>query len=275
MNIKHLRLAATFLTILPLSPREKASAEDWQAAIKYFPLVGLIFSAANIILLLFFKYSSGLSSKHILFALGITLLSLFISGGLHLDGLADSADGLAAAKPSHAETREVMRDSRVGAYGAMVIAVLLISKIACLAELDLLGRFPTLIALLILVPVLVRCSVITVMCKQQRDESEHTSKVSALMSGYDTKELMRYMWLILTGTIVLAGLLETIAEGFEFLNFIGHLFSLFGFSILQLALSYQASFMLGRRLYGHSGDSLGAGMEISELVGFLLIALVA
>ncbi len=272
-NLKYFRLAASFLTMLPVAPKEIASDEDWAEVIKYFPWVGFIFAALNTTILLFFRFYPGISSKPILFAFVLAFANLLVSGGLHLDGLADSADGIAASKGNHAETRTVMRDSRVGAFGAIAVATLVIAKVACLAEVDLMTDFYGLMAMLILVPIVVRSSVVVVMCKQTMDHSEQVSKVSALMGGFDKKLAMQEVWKARALGVLVSSLIAMFATKFGAFEFIEAGFSLIIFVFLLMVLSYQASLYLARKLYGHSGDSLGAGMEVTEAVGFLLIAL--
>ncbi len=259
--------------MLPIAPREIASDKDWAEVVRFFPWVGFIYAALNTALLLFFRFYPGISSKPILFAFILTLANLLVSGGLHLDGLADSADGIAAARGNHAETRTVMRDSRVGAFGAIAVAILLIAKISCLTEVDLLTDFYGLVAMLILVPVVVRGSVVVVMCKQTMDSSEHTSKVSALMSGFNKAEAMKQVWLARGAALFISSVIAMLATKLGVFEFIEALFSLIFFVFLLSLLSYQINYYLARKLYGHSGDSLGAGMEITEAIGFLLIAL--
>ncbi len=223
------------MTMLPVAPKAIATGKDWKEVIKYFPWVGFIFAAANTALILVFRQVPGLSSKPLLFAFAITFINLIISGGLHLDGLADSADGLAANKPSHTETREVMRDSRVGAFGAIAIAIVLIAKICFLAEADLLSNFSKLIAMLILVPIITRSSVVIVMSKQARDNSEHISKVSDLMSDFDKKSALRHSYIAAISGLIITSLIET---------FIGHenstdsIFDLGFFALMLLTLTY-------------------------------------
>lgn len=272
-HFKYFRLATSFLTMLPVAPREIASDEDWAEVVKYFPWVGFIYAGLNTALLLVFRFYPGISSKPILFAFILVLANLLVSGGLHLDGLADSADGIAASKGNHAETRTVMRDSRVGAFGAIAASTLLIAKVSLLAEVDLMTDFYGLMAMLILVPLVVRCSVVIVMCKQKMDSSEHTSKVSALMGGFDKKLAMKEVWLSLGAGLVISSTIAMFAEKLGILEFIGAAFSLIIFVFILLFLSLQANLYLARKLYGHSGDSLGAGMEVTEALGFLLIAL--
>ena len=115
--MKHLQLALSYLSILPIAPKEPVADHDWSRSVKYFSLAGLVFGFAN--LGVFYL----LPKEQWLIALAITLTGIFLSGGLHLDGLADSFDGIACGKKTPEEIKAVMSDSRVGAFGAMSICI--------------------------------------------------------------------------------------------------------------------------------------------------------
>jgi len=238
------------MTLLPVAPKENASEEDWKEIIKYFPFVGSIFAAANIGLVWAFNNHESLSHKTWLLALAIVLVNLFISGGLHLDGLMDSFDGIAASKPNREECRAVMRDSRSGAFGVMAALSLLLSKVICLAEANIDSHH--ILLPIALVPIISRINVVLVMAFQKNDGELLESKVSSLLAQFDKAPAL------------------TIAVVFMALALI----SASAFSSVLLISSYLAALWLGSKLYGHSGDSLGASIEISEALGFLLICFI-
>ncbi len=121
-----------FLTILPFPWwRGQDEGADLRASIAYFPAIGL---AAGIAIGLFGALLACVFPPSVTAALGLALLAA-VSGGLHLDGFADSADGLFSPGRSRERALEVMRDSRVGAHGAMGLVFLLLVKYACLASL--------------------------------------------------------------------------------------------------------------------------------------------
>ncbi|MDD2271983.1 MAG: adenosylcobinamide-GDP ribazoletransferase [Desulfuromonadaceae bacterium] len=117
-----LLIAFQFLTIIPLPFRFQCEKEDLGRSTAFFPVAG--FALGGVLLLadrlLFFWVARPLCD-----ALLITLLAL-ITGALHLDGLADVCDGL-AARGSRERFLAVMKDSQVGAVGAvgLVLGILL------------------------------------------------------------------------------------------------------------------------------------------------------
>jgi adenosylcobinamide-GDP ribazoletransferase len=136
--MKHLISAFQFLTILPLG---KSRALDAPKTITYFPIVGL---AIGLILVLG-DYLFFLAWPRTIASLLDILLLAILSGGLHLDGLGDTADGLLSHK-SRDEVLRIMKDSRIGVMGLLAITFVLSIKWAGLQGL---GKHRTLSLLII------------------------------------------------------------------------------------------------------------------------------
>ena len=125
--------ALRFLTALPLRPEPPdAAPERFGRSLAYFPLVGLliglILAGMDAVLRTVFPASvvNGL----------LLLAGALLTGGLHLDGLADACDGLfARAVPDR--RLEIMRDSRIGGFGAAGVACLLVVQYGALEGLAL------------------------------------------------------------------------------------------------------------------------------------------
>ena len=99
-------------------------------SVKFFPLVGLL---AGSILAGVAVLTGGWLPGTVRSTLLVTL-SVFITGGLHCDGLMDSADGLFSGR-SRERMLEIMKDSRVGSFGVIAIFLLLLWKWALLHDL--------------------------------------------------------------------------------------------------------------------------------------------
>ncbi len=123
--------AVTFLTRLPLPTRNNFKEEDFSASIYYFPLVGLIIGGilGGSWFLLKNIFPPVISGALLL------LFQVIITGGLHLDGLMDTLDGIYGGKDKE-ERLAIMRDSHVGAYGIVGAFLLLLIKYAIYAQLD-------------------------------------------------------------------------------------------------------------------------------------------
>lgn len=128
--ITELRIAASFLTIVPILPRGRSDDAAVAASLGWFPIVGFAIAVAlsleDIVLARFFD----LTIRSILIVLSLTV----VTGALHLDGLADTADALGAGR-DRARALVILRDSRIGSFGAAAIFFALALKIIALATL--------------------------------------------------------------------------------------------------------------------------------------------
>ncbi|MGH7865587.1 MAG: adenosylcobinamide-GDP ribazoletransferase [Candidatus Binataceae bacterium] len=126
-----LRLALGFLTILPVLPRRRASEAAVARSFAWFPLVG--FAIGGLL---------GLEDRGVHPILGDGFGALFVilsltvlTGAVHLDALADTADALGAGR-DRTRALEIMRDSRLGSFGVIALIFDLGFKVAALASLS-------------------------------------------------------------------------------------------------------------------------------------------
>lgn len=128
--MKYLAIAFNFLTTLPIrAPADWEQGDSGRAA-GWYPFVGLVIGAlvATAYTSLGFRFSSLVTA-----ALSL-IIWVMLTGGLHLDGLADCCDGLLHA--SNPERRlEIMKDSRMGAFGGIGLFLALLLKVIALASL--------------------------------------------------------------------------------------------------------------------------------------------
>lgn len=135
-----LRLAVAFLTRLPVehAPDEDDvlfesadSPPDLAAAMWLFPLVGFAIGGAGALLLGVLTWLDVPAPVAATLAIG---LMIWLTGALHEDGLSDIADGFGGGGDRERKL-EIMRDSRLGAYGTVTLAVVVVAKIAALATI--------------------------------------------------------------------------------------------------------------------------------------------
>lgn len=123
-------LAVQFLTRLPTPQVRDFRDEDLTRSAVFHPLVGLIVGlilAAPLWLLQDRPWPAAV----------LALLAwVWVTGALHLDGLADVADGLGAAHRDPSRFLEVLKDPHTGAFGVVTLVVQLLAKLVLLAELD-------------------------------------------------------------------------------------------------------------------------------------------
>ncbi len=120
--------ALEFLTVLPIE-----SGQDFRphAMVPFFAAAGLVIGALVSLL----DTLAGMVLPRMVAAVLDIILMVWLSGGLHLDGLADTADGLYGGS-SRQKTLDIMKDSRLGAMGAIALVLCLATKWAALASLD-------------------------------------------------------------------------------------------------------------------------------------------
>ncbi len=129
--MKRLILAITFLTRIPLPVSKDVTSEDMGRSTPFFPLVGLLIGLMLIGIdgMLSYLWPPIVVNS----ALFVSLVA--ITGGLHLDGLMDTCDGIFSGRDRD-RTLEIMRDSRVGAFGVLGAVCLAAMKIALLNALN-------------------------------------------------------------------------------------------------------------------------------------------
>jgi len=126
--VRGLILALRFLTRLPTPPAPDSRPDDLAASAAWFPVVGAVVGIAVAAAL-----AVGVLVDRWLGALAGLLVWVWITGALHLDGLADLADALGAAHRDPQRLLEVLRDPHVGTFGVVAIALALAAKLVLLA----------------------------------------------------------------------------------------------------------------------------------------------
>jgi adenosylcobinamide-GDP ribazoletransferase len=143
------------LTRLPLPAGGEIAPARLAASSAWFPLVGCVLGAA----LAGLTYVFGFVFPPSVTAALWLIFSTLITGGLHLDGLMDTADGLMGGwEPSR--VLEVMRDSRIGAMGGLAAILTLLLKWTLLSAWLTLGQTPSWVAALVLMPTLGRWAMV-------------------------------------------------------------------------------------------------------------------
>ena len=137
--MKGLIIATQFLTRLP-TPKVSVSEQEFAASIRWFPavgiLIGLIIAAA------------GWAGAHIdawLGAIAVIAAWVLVTGGLHLDGLADIADASGAAHKDRARLLAVLADPHIGSFGVIAVNLQLIAKIVLVHTIIVHGLMSSLI----------------------------------------------------------------------------------------------------------------------------------
>lgn len=237
-------VALRFLTILPVRWRRDEDPQHYATSSSLFPMVGLtIGGGAALFALLCNQFLSSSVTAGLLIA-----FFALLSGFLHLDGLADSCDGLMSAR-SKERSLEIMKDSNTGAMGVVGLLLVLLIKYASLSSIEA----DALPLACLLIPVAGRCALLFVMATQRYAREEGSTG-----SLFYSKESKR------TGII-----------GSVFFMAIFSMLSL-PVAFLFLLVIYAVVFLFGKfckkRIGGATGDTLGATSEICEMTCALLLS---
>jgi adenosylcobinamide-GDP ribazoletransferase len=241
-----LRLALAFLTIIPVpGDPEPPSSTDLASARYAFPVIGLLIG------LVLAALSAGLdrlSAPPLLAAFLLVAAGVAITGGLHLDGLADTADGLFL--PGDSERRlAVMRDPHVGTFGVVALLLSVVGKVATLATLH--GR-PRALAL-VTAAIVSRALILVVAGAGRYPRAVGTGKVIVEST---------------TPTDALGAGILTCVVGLAIAGRSGLAAGLIG-NMLAIGLTALAL----RRIGGITGDILGAFVELVELCILVVLAM--
>lgn len=240
-------LALRFLTIVPLGRDGDITVDDLAGSTVFYPLVGGLLG-----LVLFWSWQFARSAWPVFLASALTVtLWVIVTAGLHLDGLMDTFDGL-GIRGDMERRLTVMRDSRVGAFGAQAAVLMVFLKIAAVSAL---AANPAHYPLLILAPIAGRTAMVAMM-----STSRYARAGEGLGRAFTEK----------TGTWHLAAALL-------FFLILGLWTA--GSAILVILL-LQAGVFLSLRAFalknfgGVTGDIMGAACELHELSVLLLAPLV-
>lgn len=237
-----LLVAARYLTIVPIPGQVHAPLEALGRSAAWFPVVGI---GLGLLLVLVDRVTGWLFSPLLGALLTVTVWKL-VTGGVHLDGLADCLDGLVGRDAEH--RLAIMRDSRIGAFGAVGLILFLMLEIVALADLVPPVRGSALFA----APVIARATpaVLAALFRPARADGHG----AAFHAG-------------VRPSAIAIGLLAAMAAA---------IFALGGLGVAALAAGLvaavaTAAFVAGR-LGGVTGDVLGAAIELSEVAVLLTVS---
>lgn len=236
MNL--LFFAIEFLTIIPCGSSKRTFNEiNFSWMIACFPVAGLFIGvllvAANMAL-------SKVFPENITNLLLIILLA-FITGGLHIDGLADTADGIGSRK-SKSEVLDIMKDSRIGTMGVLGVISIFLLKLYFLNVINVHSKN----VVLLLMPAISRWSMLLPMSFFKYARSNGKAKIFI--------ENINFKIVLITTIMVIT--LNTVFFKLQGLLML----------IIVVCISLLAAKIVSNKIEGITGDVLGAVNEISEVV---------
>ena len=265
--IRHYLLAVQFFTRIPVTGRLAAwvgySPQMLRASAAHFPgvgvLVGAFVAGLTALLLVLLPQASPLSPL-VAAVLG-TVFSVMLTGAFHEDGLADIADGLGGTTggiENRERALEIMKDSRVGAFGAIAVVLVLFAKVSLLAligdvcpEVMVVGIFAAHVASRTFPLLLIR------LLPHVGDVAGSKSKPLAdQITGLSLFIAILWLFMALVGVFIIYDAIYLIA------------------SMVAASVAFLYMWRLfTKRLQGFTGDCLGATQQVCEVAFYLGMAL--
>jgi adenosylcobinamide-GDP ribazoletransferase len=242
--VKALILGLQFLTRLPVNICVDYDRKNLTKSTFYFPFIGMLIGSIAAIVYYVFSFIN----KDI--AAICTVLSLVVTtGGLHMDGLSDTADGFFSSRPKE-KILDIMKDSRVGAFGVIAIVMDLLFKYVVIKSMDTNRAM----VYLILSSGISRTMVAMFF---SFGESPRKGGMGDMLINKDSKKyfIVSAIMFILIGTFMAK------------YNFLIVLLIVIAFSLLFMRYSYKV-------IGGVTGDVFGANAELCEilaLLGFVVV----
>lgn len=236
-------LATSMYSRLPV-PRTEWSERAMAYVFCFFPWLGLVIGAAELV---WFRLAAALDVGPLLFAAVATVVPIWITGGIHLDGFCDTCDALGSHQ-SRERKLEILKDSHTGAFALIGLGCWLLLSVALWAEV-------TPVAALALIPVLSRT--LSGLCAVTMKNARGTGLLASFSQASDVR----------LNRVVLALWLAAVSAGLVLLG---------GWPVLvgaALALGYYR--LVSRREFGGiTGDLAGWFVQICELtcLGCMVLA---
>ncbi len=237
--------AVQFLTRLrvPSGPYEQDSLAR---AVKFFPIVGFLIGSGSVVLYLLFAPHLPLT----IVALLVVIYLVAITGCLHEDGLTDSADGFGGGRERE-KVLAIMRDSRIGTYGATALVLSLLARVLLIASLPRVQAAGYLIA----APVLSRWTTLPLsffLSPARKRSESHVDGQGARIARLTTR-----------GSLII-GSLFTLVIVFALLR-MHALIPILG----TLGVTLLTALYYNHRIGGITGDCFGATSQMTEIAVYL------
>ena len=236
--IKSFILSLQFLTRIPINIPIDFNRENLRRSTFFFPLVGLILGGlSGLIYYLFSFVNPELAAL-------ITVISMIVlTGGLHLDGLADTFDGF-MSNTDREKTLEIMKDSRVGAFGVIALILNILTKYVLISNIT--SNIP-----IILILSLGNSRLVL----GHKMAYKKIARLGGLGDIFNKSNPKKY---VIVSGIIYIGILALINPIY--------LLPLLGTIIMGEIIS----FITYRKIGGFTGDVFGATIEIGEIVSLII-----
>ncbi len=243
--VRALLCAVAFLTRIPV-PTGVFAPRVLGLSVAFFPAVGLLLGAMSALAAWLLRVPLGLP-PHLGWALLLVALHAHLTGALHLDGLADVADGLGGGRGDRVRALEIMKDPRVGAFGVVAVVFLVLAKVVMMDEVL---RMAEPRALLLAYPLVARFAVVLLVVFYPCARPDGMARTFHDQSG----------WAATVGAAVVTASAVWLLGA-----------RVWAPAAVSVGVGLAAGTWIAVKLQGLTGDAYGAAVELAEL-GFLAAA---
>ena len=257
--MKGLILLFKFMTRLPIPVNPDFNSKELGKSMKFFPVVGMVI---GIILYVIYVIGAKFILSSYLLATVVVLSEVVLTGGLHLDGLADTFDGIFSYR-SKQKMLEIMKDSRLGTNGGIALILYFLLKILLIAGIkdsgfgvagSLFGLQDATGAVILITPILARINPVL--------NCAFSPYAKASGSAKDFVECTDKNGVLIA---VALGLVFSAVIGCGILRVLNPV-HLINITAITMVLGLYFAKLMERKIGGITGDTLGAVLELSEII---------
>lgn len=242
---EQLIILAQFMTRIPIPIKVNYSEKKLGKSIKFFPLIGLVIGIilyfSNYFLLVYLK---NVFHTKMINAVILVIIEILTVGIIHIDGLADTFDGLFSYAKKE-RMLEIMKDSRIGTNGTVILILYFITKIIFISEIITINP-----KYLIIYPIIARLATPT--SAGLADYARKSGMSNAIISENGLLSVIFSLSLTVVLTFWIIGVKGVIV------TFIAFLFIIF------------AMLNVRKKIDGITGDTMGATLELTEILVLFL-----
>ncbi len=229
----------SFFTQIPIGRKIEYKEENFIRALNLYTLMGAVIGLFLSIVYLIFSYKISF-----LRGLLLTIAYILITGGIHLDGAADTSDGIFSGRTGN-KIFEIMSDSHIGAFGVITIILIILSQFVMFSYLSVEAVF--------MMPVLGRAATI-VACWKKKYAKKTKGMGTAFIENIDNRVLIVNLLILFI---------------FSILSY--YRLIIFTACFATISISYYISTLIDDKIGGMTGDTCGFITEISQIIFMILV----
>lgn len=230
----------SFFTRIPVGRKIEYKEENFLKALGLYSLLGAVIGFFLAIVYLIFNNTY----INLLRGLMLTLCYIIITGGIHLDGTADTSDGIFSGRTGE-RIFEIMSDSHIGTFGVLSLIMVVLSQFVLFSYIDIYSCFMT--------PVVGRACVIAA-CRNKKYAKKEKGMGTLFIESIDSGILLTNMLILFFFAFLMPYRLTIAVSCFA-----------------ALMLSYFISCGIENKIGGMTGDTCGFIAEVSQIIFMILM----